>query len=254
MPIFSISACRAPARRARRTASQVWLHAHQRPPHTRAGAACGCAPLPRPSPVRAQLEGRAGDAFVGALRSQVSRAAVVVVRAAQGYAHAATPPRFGQTSGPGGFQTLPVINIPLGQSPNDPTVPLQLQLEVMVPECECTTGEPTPAAGPPHCMACIPRVGWWWRWWWGTMHAAFVRPLPSTRLHKPASRPPHARMPTHRPSHVAVLVQRTAPRLWWCSRRASCSTAACTGHTPPGWRAGALQSCCGTCQRCWTIP
>lgn len=42
--------------------------------------------------------------------------------------------RFGTTSGPNGFRTLPVLNVPLGPSPTDPSMPLELQMEVMVPE------------------------------------------------------------------------------------------------------------------------
>lgn len=48
-------------------------------------------------------------------------------------------PRFGQQSGPNGFRTLPVLKVPLGPSPNDPSMPLELQMEVMVPEGERVT-------------------------------------------------------------------------------------------------------------------
>lgn len=43
-------------------------------------------------------------------------------------------PRFGQISGPNGFKTLPVLKVPLGPSPSDPTTPLELQMEVLAPE------------------------------------------------------------------------------------------------------------------------
>lgn len=56
-----------------------------------------------------------------------------VVAAAQA-GRAAGTPRFGQTSGPNGFRTLPVLKVPLGPSPNDPSMPLELQMEVMTPE------------------------------------------------------------------------------------------------------------------------
>lgn len=59
-----------------------------------------------------------------------------VVAAAQA-GRAAGTPRFGQISGPNGFRTLPVLKVPLGPSPNDPTMPLELQMEVMTPEVPC---------------------------------------------------------------------------------------------------------------------
>jgi hypothetical protein len=43
-------------------------------------------------------------------------------------------PRFGQISGPNGFRTLPVVKVPCGFSPNDPSMPLEIQMEVLTPE------------------------------------------------------------------------------------------------------------------------
>lgn len=43
------------------------------------------------------------------------------------------PPRF-TSKGPYTFTTLPVLNVPLGPSPSDPTTPLELQLEVLTPQ------------------------------------------------------------------------------------------------------------------------
>eukprot|EP00775_Hariotina_reticulata_P004918 gene4918-5161_t len=43
------------------------------------------------------------------------------------------PPRF-TSKGPYTFTTLPVLNIPLGPSPSDPTTLLELQLEVLTPQ------------------------------------------------------------------------------------------------------------------------
>jgi hypothetical protein len=62
-----------------------------------------------------------------------------VVAAAQAGRAAGPAPRFGQQSGPNGFRTLPVLKVPLGPSPNDPSMPLELQMEVMVPEGETVT-------------------------------------------------------------------------------------------------------------------
>lgn len=62
-----------------------------------------------------------------------------MVAAAQAGRAAGPAPRFGQQSGPNGFRTLPVLKVPLGPSPNDPSTPLELQMEVMVPEGETVT-------------------------------------------------------------------------------------------------------------------
>jgi len=43
------------------------------------------------------------------------------------------PPRF-TSQGPYTFSTLPVLNVPLGPSPSDPTTPLELQMEVLTPQ------------------------------------------------------------------------------------------------------------------------
>lgn len=59
-----------------------------------------------------------------------------VVAAAQAGSGAGAP-RFGQTSGPNGFRTLPVVKVPCGPSPNDPSMPLEIQMEVLTPEGGC---------------------------------------------------------------------------------------------------------------------
>ena len=56
------------------------------------------------------------------------------VLAAATAGRASSAPRFGDTSGPNGFRTLPILKVPLGPSPNDPSMPLELQMEVLTPE------------------------------------------------------------------------------------------------------------------------
>jgi hypothetical protein len=122
-------------------------------------------------------------------------------------AHAATAPRFAQASGPGAFRTLPVMNIPLGQSPNDPSMPLELQMEVLVPESE-------------------------------RAHGAAAAPATAARR---ASRITHALACAHRRRVMLLPAQPTPPRQWWSSRPGSCSTRASIARMLPGWRAGAAQ-------------
>lgn len=51
-------------------------------------------------------------------------------------ASGACAPRFARAQGPYAVNTLPVVNVQLGPSPSDPSSPLDLQLEVMTPQCE----------------------------------------------------------------------------------------------------------------------
>uniref|UniRef100_A0A383VW28 ARMET C-terminal domain-containing protein n=1 Tax=Tetradesmus obliquus TaxID=3088 RepID=A0A383VW28_TETOB len=57
-----------------------------------------------------------------------------VAAAAQAGAGATCAPRFAQQQGPQPVTTLPVLKVPLGASPNDPSMPLELQLEVLTPQ------------------------------------------------------------------------------------------------------------------------
>ncbi|WIA38246.1 hypothetical protein OEZ86_001587 [Tetradesmus obliquus] len=57
-----------------------------------------------------------------------------VAAAAQAGAGSTCAPRFAQQQGPQPVTTLPVLKVPLGASPIDPSMPLELQLEVLTPQ------------------------------------------------------------------------------------------------------------------------
>lgn len=91
------------------------------------------APPVQPTPVCIHIHNQCIPCACLELVLQESRCRNAVIAAAQA-GRAAGQPRFGQTSGPNGFRTLPVIKFPMGSSPNDPSTPLEVQMEVLTPE------------------------------------------------------------------------------------------------------------------------
>lgn len=81
----------------------------------------------------------------------------MVTTAAQSGPAGTSAPRFSQVKGPYAVNSLPVVNVPLGPSPIDPTSALQLQLEVLTPQCEFTVQllwQPVTSTGYMYSVCC----------------------------------------------------------------------------------------------------
>jgi hypothetical protein len=108
------------------------LTTNLQPPHHSLLPVYSCCPCDQPQPLPSN--------------GTTAKHKAVAAAAQAGGAGSTCAPRFAQQQGPQPVTTLPVLKVPLGPSPNDPSMPLELQLEVLTPQCECLRAAAAAAA------------------------------------------------------------------------------------------------------------